>query len=76
MKGEKLFYLQIRVLGTIWPSQPIIYRLVILKHLKNNSVLIKNESNQQRKENSLFKIHLAVKLHDSRILTEGNTRPT
>jgi len=29
----------------------IIYRLVILKHLKNNSVLMKNESNQQRNEN-------------------------
>ena len=31
---------------------PIVYRLVILKHLKNYLVLMKNESNQQLNENA------------------------
>jgi len=31
------------MLGTIWPSLPVIYRLVILEHLKNNSILMKKK---------------------------------
>jgi len=35
----KIMPVKIGILGTICSSLPIIYRLVILKHLKNNSVL-------------------------------------
>jgi len=53
----------------MWSSLPIIYRLVILKHLKNRSVLLENESNQQSNENMSFKIGLAVKGQDLRTTT-------
>jgi len=49
-KGEKSISREDR--NVIWSSLPIIYCLVILKHLKHNSVLLKNESNQQRNQNS------------------------
>jgi len=52
---------KIGILGTICSNLPITYRLVILSQLESNSVLMKNESSQQRNENSQFKIHLALK---------------
>ena len=48
---ENLLHCKIGVLGTIWPSLPLIYRLGILKHLKTKSILMKNESIQHLNEN-------------------------
>jgi len=47
---------QIGVLGTIWSSLLVIYRLVILKNLENTTIFMKNESNQEINENFKFKI--------------------
>ena len=52
------------MLGRIYSSLPIIYRLVDFKHLKNNCVLTENESNQQLYENIQFKIRLAAEHQD------------
>jgi len=75
-EGKKLFHVKIGILGTIWSSLPIIYRLVILKHLKNKGVLMINESNQQWNENLWFKIHLAVKRQDLWGTTQVTARKT
>jgi len=42
---KKLFHELIKVLGTIWSTLPIIYRLVTFKHLKNTTTLMKKNQN-------------------------------
>jgi len=52
MKGNNTISSEGRNIWNNLVSLPIIYRLVILKHLKNNIVLMKNESYQQLNENA------------------------
>jgi len=52
------------MLGGIWSSLQTIYRQATFTHLKNNSVLIENESNQRLNENIQFKIRLAAEHQD------------
>jgi len=63
-RGKKLFHVKIGMLGRTWSCLPINYHLGDLKHLKNNSVLMENEFNQQRNENIQFKIRLVAEHQD------------
>jgi len=53
---------------------PLVCRLVDFKNLKNNSVLMENESNQQLNENIQSKICLAAEHQDWRKRSVHQTR--
>jgi len=53
----------------------MIYRLVILQHLCEDSILMKNEHNQQLNETLWFKIQLAVKDQLKWLLVERDNFP-
>jgi len=72
IKGEALFHVQIEILGTIWSSLPKIYRLVIWKQLKNNSISMKTESNQQMNiDNGKYKYYESKRYCPVQVGQEG-----
>jgi len=68
MKGEKkLFHVKIGILGTIRSSLRTIYLLVILKHPKNNSILMNIESDQQLNANLKYTLLLKTKTYEGQL---------